>query len=304
MVYVSAWSPQVGTVIFRDENGKDWVREGGSRSWRNFNPGNIVKGSFTDACGAIGGDTRFAIFPDEETGLGAITSLFKSRSYRSLTLAQAIQRYAPASENDTAAYVQAVSTAMGVSPSAGVSSFTEAEFESLAAAVQTHEGWKAGSEHPAAPTRVRAFTAALDIFAAEDHAFSPPKPVGYVYEQATGSLYLDYGGALDLVAVGYSGSEAGDGKNNPSAQCERDIGPLPRGMYLIGSPVTGPSPFSLPLKPAPENEMCGRGGFYIHGDSIAAPGRASHGCIILARPDREHIAASGVSDLRVVDRVG
>jgi len=46
--------------------------------------------------------------------------------------------------------------------------------------------------------------------------------------------------------------------------------------------------------------MCGRSAFLIHGDSIAAPGTASHGCIILARPDRERIAESGVKQLVVV----
>ena len=303
MTYISAWSPKVGTVVFSDGGGKEWVREGGSRSWRNFNPGNLEKGSFADTCGAIGGDTRFAIFPDEATGLGAVASLFRSQSYRRLTLSDAIQRYAPASENDTAAYVRAVSTATGVASDRVVGSMSDAEIGSLAAAVQTHEGWKAGSEHPyAAPARPQAFSATLDVFTAAEHEFLAPKPQGYVYEQATGRLYLDYGGALDFVAKGYSGAEGG-GINNPDAQCEMDIGPLPRGKYLIGAPVTGPSPLSLPLKPVDESVMCGRSRFYIHGDSIAAPGRGSHGCIILARPDRERIVASGLSDLTVVDRV-
>ena len=89
----------------------------------------------------------------------------------------------------------------------------------------------------------------------------------------------------------------------PMHKCEKDIGPLPRGRYTIGKPRKGPSPFSLPLMPAADNEMCGRGDFLIHGDSIAAPGNASHGCIIMSRPDREHIAATGVKQLVVVDQI-
>ena len=64
-----------------------------------------------------------------------------------------------------------------------------------------------------------------------------------------------------------------------------------------------PSPFSLRLTPDPANDMCGRDGFLIHGDSIAHPGTASQGCIILNRLQREHIAASPVKLLRVVERI-
>jgi hypothetical protein len=125
----------------------------------------------------------------------------------------------------------------------------------------------------------------------------------FTYEQATGNMFRVENGARDLIGTGYSGSEADNGKNNPHAQCERDIGPLPRGAYTIGAPVMGPSPFSLPLDPAPANEMCGRSGFLVHGDSIAHPGTASQGCIILSRPIREAIAASGINQLVVVDRL-
>ena len=52
-----------------------------------------------------------------------------------------------------------------------------------------------------------------------------------------------------------------------SAQCEADIGPISRGVYKIGKPRKGPTPFSLPLTPDPSNEMCGRSAFLIHGDS-------------------------------------
>lgn len=34
------------------------------------------------------------------------------------------------------------------------------------------------------------------------------------------------------------------------------------------------------LTPYVENQMCGRDGFMIHGDSSAHPGEASDGCIV------------------------
>jgi hypothetical protein len=125
-----------------------------------------------------------------------------------------------------------------------------------------------------------------------------------IYEQATGRMFLVQDGARDLIGTGYSGSEAHGGKNNPHAQCEKDIGPIPRGIYTIGAPFTGPSPFSLRLTPDSNNDMCGRDGFLIHGDSIAHPGTASHGCIILNRTERNLIAESGVTLLRVMERLG
>lgn len=125
----------------------------------------------------------------------------------------------------------------------------------------------------------------------------------FVYEQATGRMFQFQGGGRDLIGTGYSGSEANGGKNNPHAQCEKDIGPIPRGRYAIGAPFNGPSPFSLRLTPAPENDMCGRDAFLIHGDSIAHPGTASQGCIILKRSEREAIDASGTRLLEVVERL-
>ena len=137
-------------------------------------------------------------------------------------------------------------------------------------------------------------------------ATKPPAlpDAGYVYEQATGHMFAREDGLNDLLATGYSGSEADGGKNNPDKQCESDIGPIPRGTYSIGDPFAGPSPFSLRLTPAPGNEMCGRSGFLIPGDSIAAPGTASHGCIILPRPVRERIYQARLGKLVVVARLG
>ena len=42
-------------------------------------------------------------------------------------------------------------------------------------------------------------------------------------------------------------------------------------------------PYVLPLTPLTVNNMFGREGFFIHGDSIDNPGNASNGCVVLNR---------------------
>lgn len=118
----------------------------------------------------------------------------------------------------------------------------------------------------------------------------------WTYSQSTGRLMHDG----RYVATGYSGQPAA--KNDPAREREPNVGPIPRGMYTIerhyDSGHTGP--YSLPLHPDVCNEMFGRGGFLIHGDSKTAPGTASHGCIILPRAIREDIEQSGDPRLEVV----
>ena len=122
----------------------------------------------------------------------------------------------------------------------------------------------------------------------------------WTYEQRTGRLLDDAG---TLVATGYSGF--GSDKNQPADESIADLGPIPAGEYSIGGPecveAPGPhGPYVLRLTPAPTNDMFGRNGFLIHGDSIEHPGTASHGCIILPRKIREAIAQSDDQTLSVV----
>lgn len=108
----------------------------------------------------------------------------------------------------------------------------------------------------------------------------------YLYHQSTGSLFKDG----IKIGSGYSGF--GAYKNKPEAQSLADLGPIPSGVYTIGAPFTDPEkgPLVMRLVPDPSNEMFGRAGFLIHGDSIKNPGTASHGCIILDHNLRQAIA--------------
>lgn len=117
------------------------------------------------------------------------------------------------------------------------------------------------------------------------------------WDQSAGKLYRDG----QLVSTGYSG--LGRGKNNPVMQAAVGVGPIPRGLWTIGAPYDSPNtgPYTLGLAPKAGTDTRGRSAFRIHGDSIAHPGQASHGCIILPRPIRERIWRSGDRDLEVIE---
>lgn len=121
--------------------------------------------------------------------------------------------------------------------------------------------------------------------------------MSWLYEQVSGRMYAPSG---ELVGVGYSGADGC--KNNPKTQSVHNMGPIPVGVYHIGSAINTVThgPFVLPLTPDPGNTMFGRYGFLIHGDSVVAPGTASEGCIIMSRDVREAIAISGDTDLQVI----
>ena len=118
----------------------------------------------------------------------------------------------------------------------------------------------------------------------------------FSYDQLTGVLTQDG----RFLGTGYSG--LGAGKNRPDAQDVPDVGPIPRGAYNIGAPFESieHGPFAMHLDPVPGNEMFGRSGFLMHGDSLEHPGAASEGCIIMPRAVREAVNASTDRRLAVV----
>ena len=115
------------------------------------------------------------------------------------------------------------------------------------------------------------------------------------YSQSTGIMTRD--GAF--LAKGWSGN--GDGKNNPDMQDVHDVGPLPRGLYSVGEwGMHDVGPISAPLTQI-SGETFGRSAFYIHGPSLPAHyGQESKGCIVIPRPMRLLVQASGEKQLEVV----
>lgn len=133
------------TTILADDG--NTYRLVGARNWRNNNPGNIEYGKFARSMGAVGTDGRFAVFPTLESGTAAQQHLqFESPAYKNLTVLQAINKYAPPSENNSTAYAKAVANAAGVSLDTPMSSLTPSQRSAFMAAQQQVEGFRAGQQ--------------------------------------------------------------------------------------------------------------------------------------------------------------
>lgn len=153
----SVESPTQNKRIYKSAS-LDQVKEGGSRSWRNNNPGNIEYGDFAKKFGALGTDGRFAIFPDEESGRKAKDNLiFESDrakrlstkgdygagiGYKDKTLSQAITAYAPPEENPTDVYIKRILDAVGSEKRMG--EYSRAERDIILEAMKKVEGWREG----------------------------------------------------------------------------------------------------------------------------------------------------------------
>lgn len=120
----------------------------------------------------------------------------------------------------------------------------------------------------------------------------------WTYNSSSGVLAHDG----QQAGTGYSGH--GDGVNATSLESVPNVGPIPRGQWAIGDAIDHPTlgPVAMPLTPSVGTDTFGRGGFYIHGDSIEFAGleEASHGCIILSRAVRMLMSLSLDRDLDVV----
>jgi hypothetical protein len=82
---------------------------------RDDNPGDICAGQFAEAHGAEDVPGRFAVFETAQDGFAALRALLVGH-YTGLTVAQAVERYAPATENDTARYIADVCEWTGLTP--------------------------------------------------------------------------------------------------------------------------------------------------------------------------------------------
>lgn len=137
-----------GFVVYAMKDGTKIKRSGGSAAWRNNNPGNIIKSKFAESHGGVGSAGRFAVFPDENTGLNAIISLLRGSTYNSLQLRQVYHKWAPASDgnNRPDAYARHVSEKSGVPLDTVIKDLNDSEIMRVARAMQVIEGWKIGKE--------------------------------------------------------------------------------------------------------------------------------------------------------------
>ena len=134
-------------TIYINARGEKIKRSGGSAAWRNNNPGNIRKSKAAYSFGAIGETDKWAVFPDEETGLNAIVKLLQSKNYRNLSVKAAIHRWAPSSDgNNPESYARKVSKMTGLPADKTIDTLNNSELQKVANAIKTIEGWDVGKE--------------------------------------------------------------------------------------------------------------------------------------------------------------
>lgn len=159
-VQVSAPAEREREVEAIEVGGKSYVlyqtevRSEGSSAWLANNPGNMDYSADTADWGAYEdkklkwGDHRFAIFPNEQTGLKAVRSfLRKHQTIRDIRLM--MNMFAPAGDvtNNPSEYARSVAAAMEVPVTALVKDLSDKQLETFALAIQRVEGWKPGKVH-------------------------------------------------------------------------------------------------------------------------------------------------------------
>jgi len=139
------------TRIYETSDGRKYVKEGGSRSWRNNNPGNLKYGEWKNARrdGAIGMDRGgFAIFPDIETGTEAQYKLIKKWQRENLTLEQFVYKYAPPNENDTKRYMRFLMRRMSITnKNIYLYNLNDKQIRKLMQHIRDYEGWRVGKTY-------------------------------------------------------------------------------------------------------------------------------------------------------------
>ncbi|WP_207877461.1 structural protein [Pseudomonas sp. 32_A] len=116
------------------------------RGIRNNNPGNIDYSPANKWNGQLGLEEgvdkpRFARFDTPENGIRALGKLLQTyqRVYGLNTVAKIISRWAPSSENDTAAYVRSVERRTGTAPGAKIQLTDPATLKGFVVAIIAHE---------------------------------------------------------------------------------------------------------------------------------------------------------------------
>jgi len=137
-----------GYNIVQDENGNSFRLSGGTRAWRNNNPGNLKYSEFSLKYGAMGhDDTMHSIFPTVAAGNNAKYQLLfgDDKDYKDMTLEKAISIYAPAYDNNNPdAYVRYLCRGATYNKDTILRNMTEVERKFLLERMGRMEGYKEG----------------------------------------------------------------------------------------------------------------------------------------------------------------
>lgn len=143
-IFIKAEQGPGSSVIYYDDKGKKWIVEGGTRTWRNQNPGNMVIGKVSLRNNPIGKAGGFAVFPDYETGHKALIDLLVNE-YGTWNLTQLMGKYAPPKTNNTKKYIAFIKKKTGVSELILIKDYPKDGFQKLWKAIEKMEGWKKGT---------------------------------------------------------------------------------------------------------------------------------------------------------------
>jgi hypothetical protein len=132
-----------GKVIITNDDGSREIRSGGSLSWRNNNPGNMISGLSSHP--SIGMNEGRAIFPSEQAGMEAALANLQTPTYQTKTVGDAIATWAPAKDhNDPVEYAKDVFDWTGIAVDTPMKTLTPDQLQSVAKAIRRREGWWEG----------------------------------------------------------------------------------------------------------------------------------------------------------------
>jgi hypothetical protein len=134
----------VYTVHYFDEKGNMTIRSGGTKAWRNNNPGNMThKGGFVARHGAIGNAGGMAVFPTGAIGRQALIDLLKSSNYNTLKITDLPEKY---DKYNAQEYRRMLLSISKLDPNKRVKDLDGKEFDLLREAIERIEGWEVGQE--------------------------------------------------------------------------------------------------------------------------------------------------------------
>ena len=114
-----------------------------SRSCRNKNPGNLRYGPFAESRGAKDDGDGYAKWDTPIQGLSAMVALLSVKSYRELTVPEAIERYAPRGDhNSPSEYADYVIQRSWVSRTDKIGDLDPFQLLRVVESMVRFEGWK------------------------------------------------------------------------------------------------------------------------------------------------------------------
>lgn len=129
------------TVRYETENGELIDYKGGTWTWRNNNPDNIIKSPFANSEGSIGDAGGFAVFPSYEIGENALRVLLKTKKYQERDLGELVKAYAPKEDgNDPDNYKKLVKQFTGLDSDKKLKELNSEELEKVIKAIIRVEG--------------------------------------------------------------------------------------------------------------------------------------------------------------------